>query len=75
MEKTISGFATPVGKAFAPNASSSLEPFIKEVATSLVDAFIDDHQAEMLSQLLILFPLKSLSSDRVLKRHEPSQKS
>ena len=51
-------FRNAVGKAFAPKRIKQLEPFIKEVATSLVDAFIDDHQAKMLSQFAYPLPLE-----------------
>ena len=51
-------FRNAVGKAFAPKRIKQLEPFIKEVATSLVDAFIDDRQAEMLSQFAYPLPLE-----------------
>src|SRR5258708_11674348 len=51
-------FRNAVGKALAPKSIKQLEHFIKEVATSLVDAFIDDHKAEMLSQFAYPLPLE-----------------
>jgi len=39
-----------VSKAFVPKRVKQLEPFIKEIATSLVDSFIDDHKVEFISQ-------------------------
>jgi len=51
-------FRNAVGKAFAPKRIKQLELFIKEVTTSLVDAFIDDHKAEMLSQFAYPLPLE-----------------
>ncbi len=47
-----------VSKAFAPKRVKQLEPFIKEVTTSLVDAFIDDHKAEFISQFAYPLPLE-----------------
>src|SRR5271167_4112511 len=46
MEKNMPGFVT------------QLESFIKEVVTSLVDAFINDHKAELISQLAYPLPLE-----------------
>jgi cytochrome P450 len=51
-------FRNAVGKAFVPKRIKSLEPFIKEVATSLVDAFIADHKAELISQFAYPLPLE-----------------
>jgi cytochrome P450 len=35
-----------------------LEPFINEVVTSLIDAFIGDHKAEFISQFAYPLPLE-----------------
>jgi cytochrome P450 len=51
-------FRNAAGKAFTPRRIRQLEPFIKEVATSLVDGFIDDHKAEMISQFAYPLPLE-----------------
>lgn len=51
-------FRNAVAQAFAPKRVKQLEPFIKEVATSLVDAFINDHKAELISQLAYPLPLE-----------------
>jgi cytochrome P450 len=46
-----------VAKAFAPKRMKRLEPYIREVTNSLIDAFIDDSQAEMISQFTYPLPL------------------
>jgi cytochrome P450 len=51
-------FRNAVSKAFAPKRIKQLEPFIKEVTTSLIDAFIHDHKAELVSQLAYPLPLE-----------------
>jgi len=51
-------FRNAVGKAFVPKRIKQLEPFIKEVMTSLVDGFIHDHKAELISQLAYPLPLE-----------------
>ncbi len=51
-------FRNAVGQAFTPRRVKRLEPFIEEVATSLVDAFINDHKAELISQLAYPLPLE-----------------
>jgi len=51
-------FRSAVSKAFVPKRIKQLEPFIKEVVTSLVDAFINDHKAELISQLAYPLPLE-----------------
>ena len=43
-------FRKAVSKAFAPKRVKQPESFIKEVVTSLVDAFIYGHKAEVISQ-------------------------
>ena len=51
-------FRNAVGKAFVPKRIKQLEPFIKEVVTSLVDRFIHDHKAEFISQFAYPLPLE-----------------
>src|SRR6266849_6535190 len=51
-------FRNAVAQAFAPKRIKQLESFIKEVATSLVDAFINDHKAEFISQFAYPLPLE-----------------
>jgi cytochrome P450 len=51
-------FRNAVSKAFAPKRIKQLEPFIKEVVTSLVDSFIHDHKAELISQFAYPLPLE-----------------
>lgn len=51
-------FRNAVGKAFALARIRKLEPFIKEIVTSLVDSFINDHKAELVSQLAYPLPLE-----------------
>ena len=51
-------FRNAANKAFTPARIKKLEPFIREVATRLVDAFADDHQAEIISQLAYPLPLE-----------------
>jgi cytochrome P450 len=43
-------FRVPLIKAFAPARIRALEPFVRQVAKRLVDAFIHDHRAEIISQ-------------------------
>ncbi|HEY4035011.1 MAG TPA: cytochrome P450 [Ktedonobacteraceae bacterium] len=51
-------FRSAVGKAFVPKRIRQLEPFIKEVTLSLVEVFINNHQAEVISQLAYPLPLE-----------------
>lgn len=43
-------FRVPLTKAFAPARIRALEPFVREVANGLIDAFIDAQRAEIISQ-------------------------
>lgn len=56
--KAHTRFRNAASKAFTPRRIRQLEPFIKDVATSLVDSFIDDHKAEMISQFAYPLPLE-----------------
>lgn len=51
-------FRNAVGKAFVPKRIKQLEPFIKEIVTSLIDGFIHDHKAELISQVAYPLPLE-----------------
>jgi cytochrome P450 len=51
-------FRSAVSKALVPKRVKQLESFIKEVATSLVDAFMPDHKAEFISQFAYPLPLE-----------------
>lgn len=43
-------FRVPLTKAFAPARIRSMEPFVRDVAHKLIDAFIDQGQAEIVSR-------------------------
>jgi cytochrome P450 len=43
-------FRVPLTKAFAPARMRAMEPFVSQVANELVDAFIHDGHAEVISQ-------------------------
>jgi len=47
-----------VSKTFSSKRVKQLEPFIKGVVTSLIDAFIDDHKADFVSQFAYPLPLE-----------------
>lgn len=51
-------FRSAVSKTFSPKRIKQLEPFIKGVVASLIDAFIDDHQANFISQFAYPLPLE-----------------
>jgi cytochrome P450 len=51
-------FRHALSKTFAPKRIKQLEPFIKGVVTSLIDAFIDDHKADFMSQFAYPLPLE-----------------
>src|SRR5205809_1123248 len=55
-------FRSAVSKAFVPKRIKQLESFIQEVASSLVDAFMEDHQAEFISQFAYPLPLEVVLS-------------
>ncbi len=48
----------PFEKAFSPIRVRAMEPFIREVATKLIDRFVSDGQAEIISQFAYLLPLE-----------------
>jgi len=43
-------FRVPLMKAFAPARIRALEPFIRDIANTLVDAFIEEPKADIISQ-------------------------
>src|SRR5260370_25248058 len=47
-----------VSKTFSPKHIKQLEPFIKGVVNSLIDAVIDDHKANFISQFAYPLPLE-----------------
>lgn len=51
-------FRNAVARAFVPRRIKSLEPFIQEVITSLVDSFAEDHRADLISQFCYPLPLE-----------------
>jgi cytochrome P450 len=48
----------PLQKAFSPTRVRSLEPSISKIVHKLIDRFINDKQAEMISQFAYLLPLE-----------------
>ena len=52
-------FRNALSKTFSPKRVKQLEPFIKEIVNSLIDAFIDDHKVEFISQFAYPLPLES----------------
>jgi cytochrome P450 len=48
----------PFQNALSPTRVRAMEPFIREVATRLIDRFISDGQAEIISQFAYLLPLE-----------------
>ncbi len=48
----------PLARAFAPGHIKTLEPFVRETANRLVDAFIDQERAEIISQFAYLLPFE-----------------
>ncbi len=51
-------FRVPLMKVFAPARIRALEPFIREIASRLVDAFIYDQRADIVSQFAYPFALE-----------------
>ena len=48
----------PLQKALTPTRVRAMEPFVSEIATRLIDRFISDGQAEIISQFASLLPLE-----------------
>jgi cytochrome P450 len=51
-------FRNAISKAFASKRVKQLEPFIKGIVNSLVDSFINDHKADIISQFAYPLPLE-----------------
>jgi cytochrome P450 len=51
-------FRVPLMKVFAPARIKALEPFIRQIANRLIDAFIHDQQADIVSQFAYPFALE-----------------
>jgi cytochrome P450 len=69
-------FRMPFNKAFDPPRIKLLEPFIRECASSLIDALVDIPHAEMISQFCYPLPLQVIlhlfgmpKEDMVQARH------
>ena len=48
----------PFQNAFSPPRVRAMEPFIREVATKLIDSFVNNGQAEIISQFAYRLPLE-----------------
>lgn len=72
-------FRVPLTKAFAPARIKALEPFVREVANRLVDAFIHDGRVEIISQfayplaLEVVFSLLGIPQQDVEQTRQWSQ--
>ncbi len=51
-------FRVPLMKVFAPARIKALEPFIRKIASRLIDAFIQDQRADIVSQFAYPFALE-----------------
>ena len=63
----------PLMKAFAPARIRAIEPFIRDVATTLVDAFIDAQHAEIISQFAYPLALEVVLTLLGIPRHDIAQ--
>jgi cytochrome P450 len=52
----------PLQKVFSPTRVRTMEPFISAITTRLIDRFISDGQAEIISQFAYLLPLEVILS-------------
>lgn len=66
-------FRVPLTKAFAPARVRALEPFVREVANRLVDAFINDGRAEIISQFAYPLALEVVLSLLGIPRQDIEQ--
>ncbi|HLZ63928.1 MAG TPA: hypothetical protein VKR06_43925, partial [Ktedonosporobacter sp.] len=66
-------FRVPLTKAFAPARMRVIEPFIRQVANELVDAFIHDGHAEIISQFAYPLALEVVFSLLGLPREDIEQ--
>jgi len=60
----------PLTKAFAPARIRDIEPFIRDVANSLIDAFIDDRRTEIISQFAYPLALEVVLTLLGIPRHD-----
>jgi cytochrome P450 len=66
-------FRVPLTRAFAPTRIKALEPFVREVANRLVDAFIHDGRAEIISQFAYPLALEVVFSLLGIPRQDIEQ--
>jgi cytochrome P450 len=66
-------FRVPLTRAFAPARIRALEPFVREVANRLVDAFIHDGRAEIISQFAYPLALEVVFSLLGIPRQDIEQ--
>lgn len=66
-------FRVPLTKAFAPARMRAIEPFVREVANRLVDAFIHDGRAEIISQFAYSLALEVVFSLLGIPRQDIEQ--
>jgi cytochrome P450 len=63
----------PLTKAFAPARIRAIEPFIRDVANTLVDAFIDAQRTEIISQFAYPLALEVVLTLLGIPRHDIAQ--
>jgi cytochrome P450 len=63
----------PLTKAFAPARIRAIEPFIRDVANSLVDAFIANRRTEIISQFAYPLALEVVLTLLGIPRHDIAQ--
>ena len=51
-----------VSKAFTPKVIAELEPAIREIATKLIDDWIDDHSIEFVTQFAVPLPVEVIAA-------------
>lgn len=66
-------FRVPLVKAFAPSRIKSLEPFVRDVANRLVDAFIQNSRVEIISQFAYPLALEVVFSLLGIPRQDIEQ--
>lgn len=72
-------FRVPLTRAFAPARMKAMEPFVRQVANRLVDAFIRDGRVEIISQfayplaLEVIFSLLGIPQQDIEQAREWSQ--
>lgn len=66
-------FRVPLTRAFAPARIRAIEPFVREVANRLVDAFIDDGYTEIISQFAYPLALEVVFSLLGIPRQDIEQ--